>query len=54
MNEHTEETPYCGDACCWCHTLVAYYDEINEKLDREPSQEEYTSLLTSFLGLDGD
>jgi hypothetical protein len=29
---HTVDHPYCGDLSCWCHTDVAYHDEVTGPL----------------------
>jgi hypothetical protein len=29
---HTPENPYCGELSCWCHTDVAYHDQVTSSL----------------------
>jgi hypothetical protein len=29
---HTVDHPYCEDLSCWCHTDVAYHDEVTGPL----------------------
>ncbi|MFL5627859.1 MAG: hypothetical protein ACJ788_19950 [Ktedonobacteraceae bacterium] len=29
---HTPDHPYCGDLSCWCHTDVAYHDQVTGPL----------------------
>jgi hypothetical protein len=46
---HTSEHPYCGNLSCWCHTDVAYHEQVTElapEVDEEQVEQAY-----GFFGL---
>lgn len=47
LDIHTSSTPYCDNPTCWCHSTVAYHDEVpHPTVSDEEITQEYT-----FLGL---
>jgi hypothetical protein len=46
---HTSEHPYCGNLSCWCHSDVAYHEQVTElapEVDEEQVEQAY-----GFFGL---
>jgi hypothetical protein len=47
LDLHTSDSPYCGEMDCWCHTDVAYHDEVTHPTATDDEIE----VAYQFLGL---